>query len=78
MARRKRRKIVKPLRKTVPRVFQCPACGKKAVSIGVLREGENRVAVITCGGCNLQDRIGLRSIQEPVDAYCIFIDKFSS
>lgn len=75
MARRKRRKLVKPPRKTIPAVLQCPVCGKRSISIEITKGKGERIATISCGSCGVSDSFDLLPIHEPIDAYCAFVDK---
>jgi transcription elongation factor Elf1 len=75
MGGRKRKKVVKRMRKTIPKIFTCPNCGEKTLSISINRE-EGK-ATIRCGRCNImEDGILVSHIEEPVDAYGKFVDKY--
>ncbi|MFQ6085863.1 MAG: hypothetical protein ACE5OY_06350 [Candidatus Bathyarchaeia archaeon] len=76
MARRKRRKVAKPLRKRLPQVFQCPVCGKNSLSVRVGKSEGAKVAAISCGSCGINDSVEILPVQTIVDAYCAFTDKF--
>jgi transcription elongation factor Elf1 len=75
MGGRKRKKVVKRMRKTIPKIFACPNCGEKTLSISINRE-EGK-ATIRCGRCNIiEGGISVSLIEEPVDAYGKFVDKY--
>jgi len=75
MGGRKRKKVIKRMRKTIPKIFACPNCGEKTLSIVINRE-EGK-AVIKCGRCNIvEGDILVSYVEEPVDAYGKFVDKY--
>ncbi|MEM1804394.1 MAG: hypothetical protein QXI77_00155 [Nanopusillaceae archaeon] len=71
---RKRKKVVKKVKKTIPKIFACPNCGEKSLSVTI--DKENKVAVIKCGKCSISDSVEIASIEDTVDAYGKFIDKY--
>ncbi len=73
--RRKRRKIQirRPLR-TLPKIFQCPNCGVKAVTIEL--DKNTKKAVIRCGNCKLYAELEVPSAFHEVDVYAKFLDLF--
>ena len=74
MGGRKRKKVVKRLKKTIPKIFACPNCGEKTLSVFINRdEGK---ATVKCGRCNIVDEISLAGVEEAVDAYGKFVDKY--
>ena len=74
MGGRKRKKVVKRMKKVIPKIFACPNCGEKTLSISISRDqGE---ATIKCGRCNIEDKVSVSRIEEGVDAYGKFIDKY--
>ncbi len=82
MGRRKRQKV-QPRRpqKRIPRIFNCPSCGKESISIDLIKpstlKGEGN-AIIKCANpnCNLDYQVKINFLSEPVDAYADFIDKY--
>lgn len=74
MGGRKRRKVIKRVKKTLPKVFACPNCGEKSLSVFINKEESK--ATIKCGRCNIIDEISLAGIEEAVDAYGKFVDKY--
>ena len=81
MGRRRRQKVVHRPRKRIPKVFNCPKCGKESITIEMQKpstlEGRG-TASITCGNsdCGLQYRVQTTFISDPVDAYGDFIDHY--
>jgi transcription elongation factor Elf1 len=74
MGGRKRKKVVKRMKKTIPKIFACPSCGEKTLTININRtEG---IASIKCGRCNIDDSVSVSRVEEAVDAYGKFIDRY--
>ncbi len=71
---RRRRKIVRLPKRSLPKVFLCPKCGEDAVR--VIMGGKEATAVATCGKCGLRAEIQTNPNDEPVDVYCKLTDKF--
>jgi len=74
MGRRRKQKIQKKPKKKLPKVFNCPECGRNTITIDVQRE--KRIAYLKCGNCKLEARIAANHLTEPVDAYGDFLDKY--
>lgn len=72
MGRRKRR-MVRTIKKTLPKVFGCPRCGMIAVRVV---QGDSDTVRIACGSCNLSLQYDLTVKKEPVDVYNEFVDRF--
>ncbi len=78
--RRKKRKLVaRRPRKTIPSVFQCPNCGKIAITVE-LNKPTNGVkhAIVRCGNCGLYAEMDVPEIFQNVDVYGRFLDGFYS
>jgi transcription elongation factor Elf1 len=71
---RKRQRVVKIIRKRLPSQYLCPNCGKDAVTV-IIRK-DKKVGRIICANCTLKSQIPIPSNIEPVDAYCLFVDKY--
>ncbi|MEM3045507.1 MAG: hypothetical protein QW057_00280 [Candidatus Bathyarchaeia archaeon] len=71
---RRRRKVIKAPRRTLPKVFTCMVCGRKAVVVKMQRE--EGCAVVHCGACNRHDRIEAAPGIAPVDVYSLWCDSF--
>jgi transcription elongation factor Elf1 len=72
MGRRKRR-VIKTIKKALPKVFGCPRCGM--ISVRVIPNQTN-IIKIACGSCNLSLQYELTIKKEPVDVYNEFVDRF--
>jgi len=71
---RRRKKVLKLLKKTLPRIFLCPACGEKAINVRMNRG--SGTAEVKCGKCEIKMEVPLIPADQPVDAYCKFTDRF--
>ncbi|MCP8317058.1 MAG: hypothetical protein H3Z52_10970 [archaeon] len=72
---RRRRRVIKIVKRTLPKVYACPQCG--VVSIKVSLKEEN-LAKIVCGSCGLKHEYPLEVRKDPIDIYNEFVDKFMS
>ena len=72
---RRKRKIVRPPRKQLPKIFLCPRCGVNAVYVASKDESQ---ALVTCGNCGFKVEVPISPTDQPVDLYCKFTDKFYS
>ncbi|OYT62500.1 MAG: hypothetical protein B6U69_01490 [Thermofilum sp. ex4484_15] len=72
--RRKSRKVVRRFKKTIPKVFSCPRCGVKAVSV-TLKKKEGK-AIVKCGNCQLSYEFQITPLLQPVDYYNKFVDRY--
>ncbi len=69
---RKKRRVIKPVKRVLPKILRCPRCG--AISVKVLRQSDKWVVV--CGSCGLKYEKALTS-QEYIDVYNEFVDAFN-
>jgi len=74
LGRRRRRKVVKIVRKTLPKVFVCPRCGARSVKV-LMKAGTGK-AKVTCSICGLTAELPVSPSSQPVDIYCQFSDLF--
>jgi len=70
---RRRRKVIRVVKRTLPKVFGCPNCGVTAVKVRVL--GPNK-AKISCGNCRLTLEYEYSGRKEMIDIYNEFVDQF--
>jgi transcription elongation factor Elf1 len=71
MGRRKRR-IIKTFKKTLPKVYTCPKCGMTAIRVFI----EDNLIKISCGSCDIRHHYESNKKKESIDIYNEFIDKF--
>jgi len=71
--RRKKRKqqLLRPKPK-VPNTFECPRCGKVAITVEI----KNGIAKIKCGNCGLEDQFEVPPVFDEANAYGKFIDRY--
>ena len=71
---RKRHQASKIIKKRLPSQYLCPNCGKNTISI-ILKPDEGYGRII-CASCSLKNQFPVPEHVQPVDAYCIFVDKY--
>ena len=74
MGRRRRRKVIKIVKKSLPKIFVCPRCGARSVK--VLMNVSVGKARVTCSICGLTAELPVSPSSQPVDVYCQFSDLF--
>ncbi len=72
--RRKRRKIIRRVIRRIPSVFECPNCGRRAVTVEI--DKKDSKAVVRCGECELKAEFKYSPVYKPVDFYNMFVDAF--
>ncbi|MEM4312162.1 MAG: hypothetical protein QXX95_07220 [Nitrososphaerales archaeon] len=78
MGRRKRR-VIRIVKKTLPKIMLCPKCGVKAVRVLSPKEKkatEFKLKVV-CGNCNLNKEYIFNRKVEYIDVYNRFVDEFT-
>jgi transcription elongation factor Elf1 len=70
--RRRRRKVLLRPKKTLPKIFTCPHCGARLVSVKKTENGY----VVVCGSCGLRHKFEERAGWMPVDYYNAFVDLY--
>ncbi|MDI9643770.1 MAG: hypothetical protein QFX35_00960 [Candidatus Verstraetearchaeota archaeon] len=76
MGGRKRKKVVRRMKRSIPKIFSCPNCGEKTLAVEINRE--MGIAEIKCGKCKINYSLEISSVEHAVDAYGKFIDKYYS
>lgn len=77
MGRKTRRRVPTRPRPSIPDIFECPNCNEQSVRVTIDRK--SRMAVAECGHCHVSEvGIPVRSIDEKVDVYSEFIDRWYS
>ena len=69
---RRRRRITHIPKKKLPKVFICPKCGKKSLSIEI-KEMDLK-ALIKCRECGIIEDTIIKSSFKEIDVYCNYID----
>lgn len=70
---RRRRRVIRVVKRTLPKVFSCPRCGMISIKVKVKSGG---LATIACGSCGLNLQYNLTSKKEPIDIYNEFVDNY--
>ncbi len=71
---RRRRKVVKIVRRTLPELYLCPQCGKNTVKATINKKKVR--AVVICSNCSLSKAFEYTPQMAEVDAYCRYVDDF--
>jgi transcription elongation factor Elf1 len=71
---RRRRRVAKVVKKKLPTIFMCPACGEESVRVKL--KGGSGKATIQCGSCKIKDEFEVGASAGIVDVYCMFTDKY--
>lgn len=74
MGGRKRKKVIRRMKKSIPKIFACPSCGEKTLGIDIDREAGT--ATIKCGRCNIEEVIIISAVEQAIDAYGKYIDRY--
>lgn len=78
---RRRRKVLRVNKRSLPKVFSCPRCGVVAVRITSHQDelSQDFVTVVACGNANCKLRHEFRFLtQKPdIDVYNTFVDDFA-
>ncbi len=70
---RKKRRVIKPVKKVLPKILRCPRCG----AISVIVKKQNDKWIVVCGNCGLKYEKPVTS-QEYIDVYNEFVDAFNA
>ena len=78
---RRRKKTLRVVRRTLPKVFACPRCGVVAIRITSHEDAESQdnVYQIGCGNpsCNLRREFRYPMKRADIDVYNQFVDDFA-
>jgi transcription elongation factor Elf1 len=79
MGRRKRKKLLRPIRKTLPKIYTCPNCGMMSVRVVEKERKVNNMQTfdykVICGSCSKKLEKTLEKRIETIDLYNEFVDK---
>ena len=75
---RRRRKTLRVVTRSLPKVFSCPKCGVVAVRITSRQDESSHdyVIVVACGNCGLRREIRYETPKAEIDVYNTFVDDF--
>lgn len=77
---RRRRKVLRTSKRSLPKVFSCPKCGVVAVRITSQEDETSHdfITVVACGNSNCRLRREFRFATEKpdIDVYNTFVDDF--
>jgi transcription elongation factor Elf1 len=77
---RRRRKVLRVTKRSLPKVFSCPRCGVVAVRITSHQDetSQDYITVVACGNSNCRLRREFRFTTErpEIDVYNTFVDEF--
>jgi transcription elongation factor Elf1 len=78
---RRRKKVLRVMRRTLPKVFSCPRCGMATIRITSQEDEEShdQVYMVACGNLSCNERREMRypMKKEPIDVYNTFVDDFA-
>ena len=69
---RRRRRVIRIVKRTLPKVFSCPRCG--VIAVRVSRTGDSDT--VACGSCGLKYSYSPPPKKENIDLYNEFVDMF--
>jgi len=77
---RRRKKVLRSSRRTLPKVFACPRCGVVAVRITSHKDetSPDFITVVACGNisCKLRREFRFPTEKPDIDVYNLFVDDF--
>ena len=78
---RRRKKTLRIVRRTLPKVFACPRCGMIAIRITSHEDetSQDNVFLVACGNlaCGLRRELRYPTKRADIDAYNTFVDDFA-
>jgi transcription elongation factor Elf1 len=77
---RRRRKVLRVVKRTLPKVFACPQCGMVTIRITSREDvmSQDTVYLVACGNpsCGIRRELRYPSRKEEIDVYNTFVDDF--
>ena len=73
---RRRTRVVRIVKPKLPTLFACPSCGEESVSVQINRSKKD--AIVQCSACKRRGEFKVSPIDQKVDIYCKFTDRFHS
>jgi transcription elongation factor Elf1 len=75
---RRRRKVLRTVTRTLPKVFSCPKCGVLAIRITSHEDelSHDIIMTVACGNCALRRELRYSTPKAPIDVYNTFVDDF--
>src|SRR2546428_13362587 len=78
---RRRRKALRVVKRSLPKVFACPRCGMLTVRITSHEDetSQDTVFMVACGntGCGLRRELRYPTRRAEIDVYNTFVDEFA-
>ena len=78
---RRRKKVLRVVRRTLPKVFACPRCGMVTIRITSHQDDESQdnVFLVACGNlsCGLRRELRYPTRRADIDVYNTFVDDFA-
>lgn len=78
---RRRRKVLRVNKRSLPKVFSCPKCGVVAVRITSQEDetSHDYITVVACGNasCRLRREFRFATERPEIDVYNTFVDDFA-
>lgn len=78
---RRRRKVLRVVRRTLPKVFACPRCGMVTIRITSQEDetSQDTVYLVACGNasCGLRRELRYPTKRAEIDVYNTFVDDFA-
>jgi transcription elongation factor Elf1 len=75
---RRRRKTLRVISRSLPKVFSCPKCGNVAIRITSHQDETSHdfVTLVACGNCQLRREFRSETQKADIDVYNTFVDDF--
>ncbi len=78
---RRRKKVLRINKRTLPKVFACPRCGMVTIRITseIDQASQDNVFLVACGNttCNLRRELRYPTKRADIDVYNTFVDDFA-